>query len=131
MNRLGWIGLALAVPGGVGFVMPARAADQPPPAAVNCRTPDAPYKNYDCLDKYLGDGFFERLVNYYRLEWGHDAAPADPKAPPTRRAGWPAQPQTTPPMPFTEWPYGAATSIGVTRPNAVDSPLMVALGNTS
>jgi putative OmpL-like beta-barrel porin-2 len=131
MNRLGWIGLALAVPGGVGLAMPAHAADQPPRAAVNCRAPDAPYKNYDCLDKYLGDGFFERLVNYYRLEWGHDAAPADAKAPPSRRAGWgDAAPQTAPPMPFTEWPYGGSTNIGTTRPGSVDSPLMVALGNT-
>jgi len=44
-----------------------------------------------------------------------------------RRDGWPTTPQSTPPMPFTEWPYGGSTSIGVTRPNAVDSPLMVAL----
>jgi hypothetical protein len=130
MNRLGWIGLALAVPGGVGLVTPAHAADQLPRAAVNCRAPDAPYKNYDCLDKYLGDGFFERLVNYYRLEWGHDAAPADPKAPPSRRPGWSPAAQTAPPMPFVEWPYGGSTNIGVTRPNSVDSPLMVAMGNT-
>jgi len=34
-------------------------------------------------------------------------------------------------MPFTEWPYGGTTSIGVTRPNSIDSPLMVVLGNTS
>src|SRR6516165_6084021 len=52
---------------------------------------------------------------------------------PTRqrhRAGWPPAPQSTPPYPYTEWPYGGATSIGVTRPNSVDSPLMVALANT-
>ncbi len=98
---------------------------------MNCRAPDAPYKNYDCLDKYLGDGFFERFVNYYRLEWGHDAAPADPKAPPSRRPGWgDSAPQTAPPMPFTEWPYGGSTNIGTTRPGSVDSPFMVAIGNT-
>ncbi|MEJ0048476.1 MAG: outer membrane beta-barrel protein [Rhodospirillales bacterium] len=34
-------------------------------------------------------------------------------------------------MPFTEWPYGGATSIGVTRPGSVDSPLMVALAPTA
>ncbi len=33
-------------------------------------------------------------------------------------------------MPFTEWPYGGSTSIGVTRPSSIDSPLMAALGNT-
>jgi Putative beta-barrel porin-2, OmpL-like. bbp2 len=132
MKKIGLLGLALAVPAGLLAVESGRAADAPTPSygPMNCRVPDAPYKKYDCLDKYLGDGFFERLVNYYRLEWGHEAGPSDPKAPPTRREGWPAQPQTTPPMPFTEWPYGGVTSIGVTRPNAVDSPLMVALGNT-
>jgi Putative beta-barrel porin-2, OmpL-like. bbp2 len=78
----------------------------------------------------LGDGFFERLYNYYKLEMGHEGPPADPKAPPARRAGWPDAPATVPPYPFTEWPYGGATSIGVTRPASADSPLMVALANT-
>jgi hypothetical protein len=53
----------------------------------NCKAHDAPYNNYACLDAYLGDGFFERLINYYRLEWGYEAAPTDPKAPPGRRDG--------------------------------------------
>jgi hypothetical protein len=134
MKKIGLVGLALAVPAGMIAIDSGLAADSPTKSygkdSVNCRAPDAPYKNYDCLDKYLGDGFFERMVNYYRLEWGHDSAPSDPKAPPSRREGWPGQPQTTPPMPFTEWPYGGATSIGVSRPNSVDSPLMVALANT-
>jgi hypothetical protein len=130
MRTLGWIGLALAVPGSVATMDAAHAADKGK-ALVDCRAPDAPYKNYDCLDTYLGDGFLERLVNYYKLEWGHSGAPADPKAPSARRAGWPEAPATTPPMPFTEWPYGGSTSIGVTRPSSADSPLMVALGNTS
>jgi hypothetical protein len=106
----------------------ANAADMPLKAPIK-GTCD-PYKNYSCLDAYLGEDFWTRLINYYRLEWGKDSAPADPKAPPSRRAGWPATPQTTPPMPFTEWPYGGSTTIGVTRPNSVDSPLMTALGNT-
>ena len=118
MKKIGLVGLALAVPAGMIAIDSGLAADSPTKSygkdSVNCRAPDAPYKNYDCLDKYLGDGFFERMVNYYRLEWGHEAAPSDPKAPPARREGWPAQPQTTPPMPFTEWPYGGATPIGVT-----------------
>ena len=132
MRKIGLIGLALAAPSGLAAVSPAQAGDVSTyaKAPVNCRAPDAPYKKYECLDTYLGDGFFERLVNYYRLELGHEVAPADPKAPPSRRDGWPATPQSTPPMPFSEWPYGGSTSIGVTRPNAVDSPLMVALANT-
>jgi hypothetical protein len=82
-------------------------------------------------DKRLGEDFLTRLVNYYSLEWGHSEAPSDPTAPSPRRPGWgSSSPQSTPPYPFTEWPYGGATSIGVTRPNSVDSPLMVALSNT-
>lgn len=83
---------------------------------------DKPYTTAD-----LGNGFFTRLFGYYGLEMGHASAPSAPDAPASRREGWPAQPETTPPMPFTEWPYGGATSIGVNRPASVDSPLMVAL----
>jgi hypothetical protein len=90
-----------------------------------------PYQNYSCLEPYLGNDFFTRLVNYYRLEWGHDVAPLDPKAPPGRRAYWPDAPESVPPMPFNEWPYGGSTTIGVTRPSSIDSPLMAALGNTA
>jgi hypothetical protein len=104
----------------------ASAADYPIKAGKVCD----PYVNYSCLDSYLGSGFFERFFNYYKLEWGHDGPPVDPKALPSRRAGWPATPQTVPPYPFTEWPYGGTESLGTTRPNIADSPLMVALGNT-
>jgi hypothetical protein len=146
MRKIGLIGLTLAAPCGLAAVGAAQAADPSAkpdfgalastPAAkgkkapVNCQAPDAPYKDYNCLEAYLGDGFFERLINYYRLEWGHEGPPADPKAPPSRRAGWPDAPQSVPPYPFTEWPYGGTTSLGVTRTGSVDSPLMMALGNT-
>ncbi len=103
---------------------------QPAAAPVACTgTPD-PYKNYNCLDAYLGDNVFERLYNYYKLEWGQAGPPTDPNAPASSREGWPKTPQTTPPMPFTEWPYGGATSIGVNRTGSADSPLMVAIANT-
>jgi hypothetical protein len=89
-----------------------------------------PYKNYSCLDAYLGDDLFGRFINYYKLEWGHDSAPADPKAPSGRREEWPPTPENLPPMPFTEWPYGGTTNLGVTRPNSIDSPLMAAIART-
>jgi Putative beta-barrel porin-2, OmpL-like. bbp2 len=125
------ISLSMIVAAGSLASSTAMAADmalKAPVAGPNCE----PYVNYNCLDNYLGDDFATRLYRYYSLEWGHDAPPSDPKAPPSRRsdAVWPVTPQSTPPMPFTEWPYGGAPSIGVTRPNSVDSPLMVALGNT-
>jgi hypothetical protein len=92
-----------------------------------------PYVNYSCLDAYLGDNPATRFIRYYELEWGKAYAPSDPKAPPSRRsdADWPATPQSTPPMPFTEWPYGGTIAIGVTRPNSIDSPLMASISNTA
>jgi hypothetical protein len=130
--------VATAAPDALAQTAPPPPA-APPPVAVaaaaaptNCNTgPVDPYTNYTCLDKYLGTNPFERLFNYYKLEWGQSGPPTDPNAPPGRRDGWPRTPQTTPPMPFTEWPYGGATSIGVTRSGSVDSPLMAALSNTS
>jgi len=99
-------------------------------AADPCPYGGDPYKNYNCLAPYLGTDFLSRFINYYRLEWNHDAPPADPKLPPGRRDYWPVTPQSVPPMPFTEWPYGGTTNLGVTRANSVDSPLMVAMANT-
>jgi hypothetical protein len=110
----------------------AAAPTAPAPVAtqVDCSVNPDPYKNYSCLDTYLGDNVAVRLFNYYKLEMGQAAAPTDPSAPPGRRDYWPTTPQTIPPMPFTEWPYGGTTALGVNRPNSVDSPLMVAIANT-
>src|SRR6202011_4004119 len=124
MKRILLAGVSLAA---IGLSNVAHAAD---PAKGPCPYGGDPYKNYDCLDAYLGTDFFSRFINYYRLEWGHEAAPADPKAPPSRRDYWPTTPQSTPPMPFAEWPYGGSTNLGVTRTSSVDSPLMNAMSNT-
>src|ERR1700678_1933699 len=108
--------LLLAVLRAVAPVASGHAADGTRNRAADCNAPDATYRNYDCLHAYLGDGFFERLINYCRLDWGLDGPPPDPKAPPSRRAGWPDPPQSSPPMPFTEWPYGGTSHLGATRP---------------
>jgi hypothetical protein len=126
MKKLLLAGVSLTA---IGLINAANAADASPPMKAGSACD--PYKNYSCLDSYLGSDFFTRFVNYYKLEWGHEAAPADPKAPPGRRDYWPATPQSTPPMPFTEWPYGGTTALGVTRTSSVDSPLMTAIGNTA
>jgi hypothetical protein len=125
MKNVFLAGVSLAA---FGLVNAAQAGDTLPPMGSSFCDP---YKNYSCLDSYLGNDFMTRFINYYRLEWGHESAPSDPKAPPSRRDYWPATPQSTPPMPFTEWPYGGATSIGVTRSSSIDSPLMNALGNSA
>ena len=92
-----------------------------------------PYVDYKCLDTYLGDDVIGRFFRYYQLEWGKAGPPSDPSAPPSARdaAVWPKTPQSIPPMPFTDWPYGGTTNIGTSRPNSVDSPLMMAIANTS
>src|ERR1700732_1375226 len=125
MKRILLAGVSLAA---IGLSSGAQAADAS--AKSGCVNGGDPYKNYSCLDAYLGTDFMSRFVNYYRLEWGHDSAPADPKASPGRRAYWPATPQSTPPMPFAEWPYGGSTNLGVTLPSSTDSPLMGAMSNT-
>jgi Putative beta-barrel porin-2, OmpL-like. bbp2 len=106
----------------------AHAADlSPAPAAQG--TASAPASPPDL--NTLGDSFFIRFINYYKLEWGLAGLPADPKAPPSRRPEIPPAPESAPPMPFTEWPYGGTTNLGANRPASVDSPLMVAIANTS
>ena len=100
-----------------------------------------PYVDYNCYAEQSGDGAqvgrstalairmsttsvstpisatirLSAFFRYYELEWGKGVAPADPSAPPGRRsdAVWPPTPQSTPPMPFTEWPYGGTINIGV------------------
>lgn len=124
MKRILLAGVSLAA---IGLSSVAQAGD---PGKGACPYGGDPYKDYNCLDPYLGTDFFSRFINYYRLEWGHEAAPADPKAPPSRRDYWPTTPQSTPPMPFAEWPYGGSTNLGVTRTSSVDSPLMNAISNT-
>jgi hypothetical protein len=116
---------AAAITGGIAFSQPVMAQD------TGDQDKCDPYKNYSCLDEYLGSDVVTRMLNYYKLEWDQSGPPTDPNAPPSRRDGWPATPQTTPPMPFTEWPYGGSQNLGVTRPNSIDSPLMVGLAETS
>jgi hypothetical protein len=141
MSRLLPTAFAMATLSAVALSGAARAADAVPgqaaapvvqgaPPAVDCSVNPDPYKNYSCLDTYLGSNVAVRLYNYYKLEMGQSSAPSDPSAPAGRRADWPSTPESTPPMPFTEWPYGGTTSLGVNRPNGVDSPLMVAMANT-
>jgi hypothetical protein len=117
--------MAAAVFALLALVAPGGFAQQAQPGA-QCD----PYKDYSCINSYLGDNVIERFLNYYKLEWGNAAPPADPSLPPQRIEGWPRTPGTTPPLAYTEWPYGGTNYIGVTRPSMVDSPLMSAIANT-
>ncbi|HET6306826.1 MAG TPA: outer membrane beta-barrel protein [Rhodopila sp.] len=136
--RVGLLGLAAAMGAGVvplqgalaQTATPAAPTVTVPPPTTCTGTPD-PYKNYACMDDYLGSNVFDRLYNYYRLEWGESGPPTDPNAPSSRKAGWDPAPETTPPMPFTDWPYGGTTTLGANRTGSVDSPLMTAIANTT
>ena len=101
------------------------------PAGASAAPVDQTYAGFDAK---LGTNPFVRFYNYQKLELGLSSAPVDPTAPPSPssiRDGWPAVPQTTPPMPFSDWPYGGTTLIGDNRTGSVDSPLMVAIKNTA
>ena len=124
------IGLCVSLAATSALAQTPDAKPAPSACDTSAGNPD-PYKNYACYDEYLGKDVVGRFLNYYSLEMGHASAPSDPNAPSTHRDGWPGTPQAIPPYPFTEWPYGAATSLGVSTPNAVDSPLMAAIADTS
>jgi len=71
------------------------------------------------------------FIKSYIDEWGKPPK-ADPNAPPSRwpTSQLPPQPETTPPYPFTEWPFGGASAIGATLPNTQGGALMKALAPT-
>jgi hypothetical protein len=118
---------------------PAPAAAPATPAAPSAASPGAnadsvamatvPY-TVDAVDKAIGTDPFKRLMHYYEIEMGQAAGPTDPNAPPATKPGWPAPPMSTPPMPFTDWPYGGTTTLGDNHTASVDSPLMVAIQHT-
>ena len=107
-----------------------RAPAAPPPTATDDAAAPAA-ASASAPPPQLGENIVERFVKYNAWELGQPGPPADPSAPSSRRpAPFPPAAATTPPIPFTEWPYGATTVIGANRPNSVDSPLMVAIANT-
>ena len=115
-------GAQAAAPSGATVLADNSSAQTTPATAA----PDNPYAK-------LGTNPLLRLWNYEVLELGKSSAPVDPTAPPAPpsvRDGWTPPPQTNPPMPFTDWPYGGTTALGDNRTASVDSPLMVALAPT-
>src|SRR5258708_9490413 len=103
MKRILLASVSLAA---IGLSDGAQAADASAPAKAmhGCINGGDPYKDYSCLDAYLGTDFMSRLANYYRLGWGHDTGPADPKTPDGPRPGLPTTPESTPPVAVTALP---------------------------
>ncbi len=64
-------------------------------------------------------GFWNRLIAAYRNDWGSTASLAMPP-----KRGTPA-PLSSPPYPFSDWPYGGSIDIGAAWTNS--PPLMQAL----
>jgi hypothetical protein len=117
------LGLAVIAPA----MMPPSASAQttPAPAATPAPVPAAtaapPPADLD---------FFGRLVKAYSDEMGQAPAPAANAPPGNRAAPYPPQPVTSPPYPFTVWPYGGTNPVGATAPASIDSPFMTALAPT-
>jgi hypothetical protein len=112
------------------IVLAQNTTTAPAPAAAAPAASTSPLVNWDAK---LGTNPFVRFWNYQKLELGMASAPVDPTAPPAPpsiRDGWPTVPQTTPPMPFTDWPVGGTTLLGDNRTGSVDSPLLVAIAHT-
>ena len=124
------ITLALSLAAMIGGITSCRA-DDPGCASTALKPPCQIFPPGPSVADHSGahdHDFFWIFFNAYADEWGR-MPPADPNAPPGRRgiAKIPPVPQTSPPMPFTDWPIGGAQIIGGATPNATDSPLMKAL----
>jgi Putative beta-barrel porin-2, OmpL-like. bbp2 len=90
--------------------------DIEPGARGGARRFELLYALLPCLCRRVGHG-------------GGAGGPERAAGPPTRRPPpWPVSPESSPPMPFADWPQGGNDYIGESTPNAVDSPLMNAIG---
>jgi hypothetical protein len=109
------------------LALPARAqtAGDPSPAATpsadsstSTTTTAAPATLKDATPP--PGGFFQRLAKAYWDDW-KGTAEETPEPP---RRGYPA-PESSPPFPFADWPYGGSPVIGATDTNG--GPLMTAI----
>src|SRR5579863_9192074 len=81
---------------------------------------DPPAPSINGAAQVAEGGFFSRLGKAYWTDWKDTAA--DSPAPPCR--GFPA-PESSPPFPFSDWPYGGSPVIGA--PDTSGGPLMTAI----
>ena len=115
----GWLSLSIA-----GWLSPAAAvfADDPPaPKPAVAARESGPAEG--CAKESEDEGFFERLKDSYRshLAWnGPDPSAAAPKV-----VGGAEIPESVPPWPYSTWPVGGTSAIGVE--NIYYGPLMDAL----
>ncbi len=115
----------------IGAAPGARAQTTTPATPAPAGMPVAAVTPVTARPPKLSESIIARFFEYQAWELGKSGPPDDPNAPPPRRAApWGVSPVSTPPMPFTEWPYGGATDIGTNRAASVDSPFMVAIADT-
>jgi hypothetical protein len=108
---------------------PARAGDDPDCTQASGFAPPCKLIGNPGISDHSGNHdkeFFWILYNAYADEW-NKMPPDDPNAPLARSPRIAAQPQTSPPFPFVDWPMGTSQVIGASIPNSIDSPLMKAL----
>jgi hypothetical protein len=118
MGRIWSLPLCLCLALGVFVpqVCPQSADPAGPPAAPT-DTASSPVKKPSAADR---GGFFHRFGKAYWDDWT-GAAEEGPDLP---RRGYPA-PVSTPPFPFSDWPYGGSPTIGA--PDTDGGPLMTAI----
>ena len=95
----------------------AQAGDDPPLSAANTNS------TFDPVIEKSNDssGFFRRLGQAYLADWKGLSTDDDSS---TARRGYPA-PVSSPPFPFSDWPYGGSPVIGAADTSG--GPLMSAL----
>ena len=78
-------------------------------------------------------GVLSRFLQAYADELGGKATPppGSERFLARRPEPFPPAPVTQPPYPFTDWPFGGASTIGGAAPNQTISPLMTALAPTA
>ena len=102
------------------FLISERTLTAQSVAAENASEGPGGSSHVESLSKPGGIHFFERLGKTYSEDWRHTAAEsADP-----RRRGL-AAPESSPPYPFSDWPYGGSPTLGA--PDGNGGPCMIAL----
>src|SRR3974390_2654846 len=110
------IGVLLLAPSAWGQLAGAQPAT--PAESVSDGTSPGPIISSPTQEN--AGGFFSRLAKAYADDW--KGAATDAPDPPRR--GFPA-PESSPPYPFADWPYGGSPTLGA--PDTTGGPLMTAL----
>jgi len=112
------VGFGVVLLSVVGTGQTARSQSSAPAESATGGTGPAPSVE-NSANKVAG-GFFARLAKAYAEDWKGTV----PESPAPSRRGFSA-PESSPPYPFADWPYGGSPTLGA--PDTSGGPLMTAL----